>query len=1175
MVTYNYTVSSNSGYKTVQQAIDSIVSELEQSPDITEDIIIQVASGNYPGFVFPRGTTLDLLGTDFRIIIKSSGNFFPVFDGRLNPEEQYVGADIDSANPNITIEGLRFQNFAVGIRATNGSHKVKIKNCIVNDNTNVNILIEQCNSSSIIQNVITNGDFGVVARLCKNVALFHNSIFLNGSVGNADAAIWVQLANDYGSGLSDTGKAYIIGNVIWNTIGPAAILFQEDIELKAIVSNFNDLVKTAETLIAVEKKAYVPTAPRERKNIASLSEWKDLRVTSNPDGSIMDAKSISQDPKFLQVARSKTKKNGLYLDLSLLPISPVLGIVPSFHSELAQAITWLPSYLESSEFRKDIIGNNRSSGTTAAGANDKKSNSGFFGQDVFVSPRDLSLTKNCDIDPLRDLIYKRLDIWLPKIRKGFFSSHEREYYLYAKKACRTIGECAITKFRLPGSVITTKPIKVSVAGNNIEDPRYIDIAGNQLILYHYDLDIQDGTEEIEIQCYIRKWEANVNGFLYSPVYYRLKISQGETRFYLPPDYVSDGPVVITDDRCSTNDKDLLCNREFKLVWDEEIQRMEIVFSNHTNQLLNAQFDRFAGADAYRPLNWNSSNTYLYSGQDYSIEPFMGDYLCVLKPDAYIEQLLPIDSNAYALSWHAKAGAITGITGYQITGNYNVSPNNNSTYICKFYDASYQWLGLDISGVYTAESDWKRFFITIGSGSNADKAPEVACNITGLSFNNFIPENSAFFNFRIENNVDYDLYLDALQYEKNDKPTIYHRKFRYNELTVEYETSEEDEFIDTRLAISPVRNSFSQGFIHIPEIPAAIYDGPINPTVTTLNEVRWPLGRKLILPWARLSGKDKLRCKAIFNLIPENHSDVIKPYHITYYPFDINLNPERIICRQGEDNGVGFSIQVSNVEGNPYAGGRFAVGITEPLARFPGWLHKRYLGANEQLAPTIEGKLDSGGSASIIWIPPDETVIQYVGQTPTKRAATYDQLTSVELNYRADPLFHGNVIILDGNYNKIKTTATEPVKTNYSPTYSQNFSVINLNYPPSPGSVLVSVGGKNLTETYLANPDSSQFFVDYQASKILLNGRVSEALVEYLPSYVFINIANPYRLQFYHDKLFGSYVGPITIGYDALIDLNIAVLKPNGTEVLTKTYTITAQNHLVSNFRQFNTLALEY
>jgi len=1175
MVTYNYTVSSASGYKTVQQAIDSIAAELEDSPVLTGDITIQVAAGTYPGFIFPRGTTLALLGTELRIIIKSAGNFFPVFDGRLNPSEQYVGADLDSANPNVTIEGLRFQNFAVGIRATNGSHKVKIKNCIVNDNTNVNILLEQCNNSAVLQCVITNGDFGVVSRLCKNTALYHNSIFLNGSVGNADAGIWIQLANDYGSGLADTGKAYIVGNVIWNTIGPAAILFQEDIELKAIVSNYNDLVKTAETLIAIEKKAYVPDKPRERKNIASLSEWKDLRILSNPDSSILDAKSISQDPKFLQVAKSKTKQNGLYIDLSLLPISPVLGLVPSFHSELAQAVIWLPSYIESSEFRTDIVNNLRNSGTTAAGANDKKSNSGFFGQDVFISPRDLALTKNCDIDPLRDLIYKRLDIWLPKIRKGFFSSHEREYYLYSKKACRTIGECAVTKFKLPGTVITTKPIKLSVAGENVEDPRYIDIIGNELILYHYDLDIQDGTEEVELQCYIRKWQSNVSGFIYSPVYYRFKISQGTTKFYLPPDYIPDGPVVITDDRSAPNDNDRLANREFKLVWDTEMQRTEIIFANNSNLAANCQFDRFAGSDAYRPLNWNSQNTYLYSGQGYNIEPYVGDYVCVVEPAGYLEQLLPIDNNAHAISWHAKAGAITGITGFFVTGNYNVSPEDNSYYICKFYDSTYQWLGLDLSGIYTVNPEWTRYFITIGSGANADKTIEVDCDVSGISINNFIPERSAFCSFRLVNNVDYNLYVDGFQYEKAEKPSIYHRKFRLSELTVEYETSSSKEFIDTRLAMSPVRNSFSQGFIHIPEIPASIYDGPLNPNVTTLNEIRWPLGRKLIIPWARLNGKDKLRRKTVFNLIPEKHSDIIKPYHISYQPFDIILNPETIVCRQGDTNGVGFTIQVSTSEGNPYAGGKYAVGISEPLARFPGWLHKRYLGANEQLAPTINGKLDSAGSSSILWIPPDETVIQFAGQVPTRRAATYDQITSVELNYRANPEQHGNVIILDGSYNKIPTSASRAFRTIYRPTYSQNFSIINLNYPATPGSVKVIVNGINLLESYLANPDSDQFFVDYQSNKILLKGRIDEAIVEYVPSYVFINLANPYRLQFYHEKLFGSYTGPITIGYDALIDLSIVVLKPNGVDTITKTHTITAQNHLVSNFRQFNTIALEY
>ncbi len=1170
MVTYNYSISY-SGYTTIQQAIDSITLELAASPTITSDIVIDVGPGTYAAIAIPRGALSALYGTSYRLIIRSSGKYFPVIDAAISPSETYVGIDIDSANPNVTIEGLRIQNFSVGVRATNNSHSPIISKCIFNDNTNVNILIEQCSNTVISQCILTNGDYGIVTRLCKGIALLHNSVFLSGAIGEANAGVWAQLANDYGGGVTDTGKLYLLGNIIWNMAGLAMLLFQEDLETSKVVSNFNDIVRTTENLIGVEKKAYVPSKPRERRLIKSLSEWRDLRINSNPDGSILDAQSISQDPKFLQAVKSKTKTNGLYLDLTVLSISPVLGIVPSFYIDTAAALLWLPSYADSELLAKDILRNDRMRVGTAAGANDRRSNAGYFGQDVFVTPRDLLASKSCDSDPIIDLIHKKLDLWAPSLRKGYFFSNERQYYLYAKKACRYIGECAVTFFDLPGILVSTKPIKILVSGIDVTDPRYIDVRGNQFVLYHYDLDIQDGTEELEIQGYIRAWEGS--GFIYSAVVYRFKISEGLTKFYLPPDYVSDGPVVITDDRSTATDTDELANREFKLVWDVKEQRTEIVFANYSNQFINAQFDKFIGTEAPKPYSWQSYNTRAYSGDFVRYPSPMGDNYCQIGPAGHVAQMVPIDQDNYSVSWHSRViGASPDNSPYTdrsvFSGQYSIA----------LYDHYYDSLGVTLTGEYLLHnaSGWIRNYLTIGSGMHTDVVQEVAYPMSYLGNLTNIPEESRYALIKFTNlDSSANLLLTATQYEKTDRPTIFHRKFRFTELTVEYETSKELNFIDTRQIISPVRNTFSQGFIHIPELPAGLYNGPGQSIVTTLNEIRWPAGRMFVMPWARLTGKDKLRNKVVFNTVPEKHTQIIQPSHSEHLPYDIKILPSEIVARQGDKQGVGLQVICTATDGNPYALGKYLISVNEPMARFPGWLVKKFYGLNEQLTQQVVGSLENAGNTALFWIPPDDLTVSHLGVVPSKKSTNSRQITSIELNYRADPTVHGNAIILDQNSNQINTKAATPTRTTYRPTYSQNFSSIALNYPPVPGTVKVQVDGVYLTETFLASPNSDQFFADPQSAKIVLKGRISEAIVEYVPSYVFVNNANPYRLQFYHDELFGSYTGSITIGYDALIDLSVAVYYPDTTNHISKNITVVAQNHLVSNYRYYNQLALEY
>lgn len=1163
--------------KTIQRAVDQVAYELQNEAGTPQqNIVINVERGFYPAFKVKRGSLLPLLDTDIKLKIRSAGNYFPIIDQKVTPAGEYIGVDIDAANPNVELDNLRIDNFSIGTRISNGSHSPLIQRCIYSANSNAAIYAQGASNFTAVQNIITNGDFGIVARLCKNIMIAHNSIFIDGSVGKGEAAIWAQLANNYGNGITDTGKLHLLGNIVWNLVGPAMVLFQEDLELNAIVSNFNDLYRTSSYLVGIEKKAYIPDQPRERKKINSLKDWKELKIRSNPDGGILDSKSISQDPKFVQAIKNRSKQNGLYIDLELLPLSPVLGIVPSFYVDLEAAATWLPSYFDSQLLSGDILKKERVKDGTAAGANDRKTNSGFFGQDVFITPRDLALSKNCDIDPISDIISKKLDLWFPKIKDGFFYSHERKYYLYSQKAGRSIGECAVTEFILPSRIDTNRPIKVYVAGKQISDGRYIDVLGDRVILYHNDLDIVYGTEEFEIQCWIKKWSNESKGFAHQPSMYRFKIKDGKTRYFLPEDYVGKGPVVITDDMVSLGDDAALCKREFKLEFDPQYNRTEIIFSSKTNELDNAQFDIYLGENGEDPFLWNSSAATVYSltGLAYhSGNPVMGDFACRVETGGYISQMVGFRSGEnYSLSWHSRGPGL--VVGDTLAVD---SAPKSGEYSIQYYDHMYDPCGYTTSGNFELASDWSRYYITLGEpDAIADKVEVFDCPIVPLYLSGFFPENAAYAEIKFTNTSDVSMWIDAAQFENVLRPSPYHRKFYNHELTVEYETSDKGFYIDRRNAIAPARNLFNQGFLYIPEIPASIYDGPIESIVTTLNEVRWQEGRKYILPWARVSGKDKLRHKSVFSKKLEAKNDVIQSAHETYYPLEISLFPREAIARQGDKIGVGLQMYVNNTEGNPYFNGLYRLQLLEPKAKYPGLLYKKFFGANEQLGDFVDGALNSSGMTQFFWIPPEKSDIVYSGPVPRRPKGSGDVLSSIKLSYRANLENLGNISITNSDGKKISVEADEPITNQYLGSYSSAGTIFKLKYPPKQGSVKVILNGRSLSQSYTSPPNSDQFYVEPNRATVLLKGRVADKItIEYTPRYILIDATDPYTLMFYHDKVFGNYTGPIVVDYDCIINLQATVWFPDGRNSIKKEIALVAQSSSVSDINNLNYYSLEY
>jgi hypothetical protein len=1159
MVTYNYSVKKSGANNDIQSVINNIVDELSIGPVLENDITVTIGGGNYSGFYIPDGALFTLLGTTKKLIIKAEENVFPIIDYNYSPEEQNIGIDIGAGNPNVVIDGLRVQYFSVGIRAALNSHYPLIKNCIANNNRNVGIYCEQVLEAQVLQNVVVNGDYGIVVRRCRSAALIHNTIFQNGAISSTSnksiSAVWAELALDYGNGIADTGILHLIGNVAWNTSGRCLTLFVQDIERPgAVFSNFNNwVIGDKEEYIVLEDNAYYENQQSTARRVfTNLSSWKALGF---------DASSKNEDPRFISPLKINNNKNAYSIDLNILNVSPVLNMVPSFAFSPVYASVWLPSYVDSSEFTKDILNNNRNQTQTAAGANDKATAIGFYGQDIFSNPFDTNLNKVCDIDPYYNIIQKTLDIWFPKLQRGYFYSNEREYYLYSRKECKNIGELSKTEFYLPAKIAINKPIEVRVNGI-VVDNTYYDLVSNKFILYHKNININSGEEEVQITAQISSWTGS--GFHYSDVLYIFKISEGKTKYFLPENYVSIGPVVITDDQAYPTDNDVFSNREFSVSFNQKEERNEIKFANYSNIIFNGQFD-YKDED-YKPKSWQNFAA-LVTPSSKNNPSVCGRFYCLLQNTGFIRKIVPLDiGNPSTLSFYTRS---TGRGQCKLT--------------IEVYDINQDLVGYVYASTFELKEKWNRYSLSL----NADHTDfdihtqDELHPLTNLG-NISLPENAAFLSFKIEHiyNPAYaaNMFVDAVQFEHTNYPTHYHRRFYFSELTVEYETSEEDNFIDTHLAMAPIRSYNTEGFIYIPEIPASVYDGPQSPVVTTLHEWKWPEGRKFVIPWARVKGKDKLRKRAKdkFNKIPQVKPEQLVP--VTSYPSikTIELYPQIPVVKIGNTTGIGIAVKVIDEFNNNYALAGVGLEITDFNINFPGSLYKTTYGLNEQLGTTVLTKTDSSGIVSFKWIPPSEQDCLYIGPTPLKQFITQNQnsISSIRVDYPVYTASGGNIIILDYAGNPIQTTATNPISSTYEATYTSNRSIVTMEFPIKVGSVKVTVDGVSYFENQNNVLDSNQFYVDYVNSLIYIKDRVTNISVEYIPSYVYVVPSNPYVIYIYHDRVFGNYNNTITVGYDISIKLNVNVFDYSLQEHARQEFLLVGQNPLLSKKTTNNNIALD-
>lgn len=1218
-----YFVGQGQPYATANQAIQEIAFALqggdfelpsEDLPDGGQVNVMFVGGGSYSPIKFPDNMTEPLKDNGRSLLIRRQeflengtvvSDNLPIISASapgtvdLPLEDRVIGINIGDNNPNVKIQGIRVEGFVIGLSAGFNCHNLHIQRNFITNCTNAQIYIHDCEQVYIINNIVVGGQYGIVAKFIRKLRVYHNTVFLDGlaAIDNeTKAGMMLQGERTFGS--SSFSTVYSLGNLVYTIGCPAVVYYDEDIKEDKLVSNYNDFYSPDSPLVQVRQDA--ATLPDEAEVIKAefftLDGWRNEGIIPNvvdlfnqPVG--LDANSISTHPVFINVIDVAFFSPTSILDLTLINNSPILGLVPSWFD--VNDVNYVPTDLSNALIAKDSLLNNREKPFTAIGANDAPSVNGFFGQDIFTSPLGNDPTANCNIDPLVTIARQNVEMIYPKILPGYFHSNERRYYLYGKKGAFQLGFLAKSTFRTPGFLEPMREMTVKARGEVLPDEDW-DLIGHDFIVYHRANGLLSFDDEVEIEGWIKNWSETVDnayGFTFKRAYYVFKIRDGDIDYALPDDFVSSGPVVITDDRVSYRDPIEIVRRDFTINFNASRGESTIEFLGTRNVLDNSQFD--ISPNGIAPQDWffgRDTNAYML-GPDFA---YAGERAVALgvdggSPGAITSKRLPVLSGEYlTMSWHSMLpfGVLTGGVNSTIFAATDVTTRYNIDY----YDHADNYLtGYSLSGSFDVNNDYQRYYLTLTPNDTA--IYENISNPTNINLLNLdtgfltIPNGARELDFTVTaTNHPWTggfIALDAMQAEYFRVPTPYHQMPSLNNMTVEYESSG-GAFIDRRMNLTPFFNENPNGFLYITDLPARIWGGPEDLEVTTLHEYRWPEGRLFHLPWARLYGKDKLTYRSLESPSPLEPHSIIEPFNLPKRAIAINSTPSTIRLVQDSKVPEGLTAEVIDEAGNPFSLRNYTMSVFEPNDNFPGYLCKRKLGAKEQLGTTIFGQLNEHGSAVAQYVTPPSSAIRFVGTVPNPLETQADlsgmgqDISFINTSYNVSLENNGNITVIGsgGTFHNLQSedfiTGSLLAMANTDQT-----AFLPLDFPPVFGSVEVRSDGELLNETF-GLPQAGEYVVNYPFGQLeLSNGYPLDVPlhVRYQPKFAYPDPNEQTTIIFHHTKVFGQYTGPIQVDYDAEIFLEVTAQQALTGEIV-NTFPVVAQNPQLSRINN-DSPSLEY
>jgi hypothetical protein len=1179
-----YLVGTGQPFSSIQAAIDALVAEQGADPFTATQRITITDNGVYEPF---RIESDSLTPTDdCRLVIEGGQGKLPIVSGRKNPSKSGVGGLVGNNVPYVTVRRLFFRDLIKGVVFGVNSHRSIVNQCMFLDCGNVSVWFYQADQCVLANSILVNCEHGIAATKTKDVVVIHNTFFNDAFAsrnGKKTYCLFLDLQDDRGQGVEDTGLAYVYDNIVFSKSDFGILLYEKDV--KNLRSDWNDWYCThqgdAGGLAEIRENLINGVVTRElisslHTNDAAQSDlsWR-LRTGQ-------DSHSVAEDPSFVKPAATKESPS---LDLGLRSGSHLFGkgklgytlpawvddLIPYYDFENKQRLTLTPAIGALETACSIDLGQTLPFGTAStADAADGAELPSLDDCADTVTPVDSAVDRYANAIP----------VWLPKVHKGPFFVRDAEYHLFVEKKGFYIRDLQRTSFPLSG-IFIEEGAKVYVSGQEVTTTATWWIDGYVFVLQHAGIDDLTEATEVELHAYQRTWNVTADQFETKLVKHRWKISQGVQSYVFPENPVIGEPIVVTDDLLVPGNA-LGLKQEFRTVRDEARDETRLEFAGPKNLWANPDFSYVdedlphANADllalpytGYEPLSHHVEGSAFIAtipayrtAQGLDFSPLRGPWALAIGTgdlSSFVAQRVQVDpSLAYTFSAYA-AGLDTGLP-----GDLRVS--------FEFIDrdgvllGTYGPYGVELPAQSGVSVAWRRFGCSIYGEAdttlNRKAFSEYAYPLTeGIE----MPASAHEVVVKIHPGTGaVPAVLDACQLEAGYRPGLFTRIPMGTDMTVECELADRRFHVVDDLSIQPVHNAQTRGFLSILPIPAHQWDPDAPTGATTLSDYRWPWGRINLLPWARTSGFNKYRRTPFFST--EERSSWIEPSSIPEkpaLPADIRIYPSTVYARQGSEGEL-VAIEVFDEDGNPYAFERIRATVQDNTGEFPGYLAQKEWDVYTQLGASVSAQLSEAGAISLLWIPPSEEEISYRGPKPTTYQVSLTgqpqrDVGYVDTFYEIDLANHGNVVLEDEEGTQVSLVGSD-VSGSVLGQYSEDGrTYVGLPSYPIPGTVRVraSLTGEpaalDLMETFTEPVPERHFLVNYENGGLVLEGLwQNDLVITYRPRTAWIDPAYPRRVYFDKAALDMATGTLISVHYDAVIKLLVEALVPTGMPEEAKT-----------------------
>lgn len=1218
------TVGPGKAYPSIQAAINTIIQlAVANGGYIPDSIEIIVYENKYGGFIVPSNS----VGTSSTntILIKAAPNNRVEINGNiLSPSLGHgynsVGIGIGDNNPYISLRGIEVRDFLKGIVYSANSNYFSIQSCKVFNNANAGIWIYRANNGSILNSISLDNGFNLAISEVDDITCVSNDLVRINETLNptTDEKCNVYITTTTPNSSSPPGSLVFYNNNIVS-LGGKLICYGNNV-LSKLRSDFNNIYNPNGIIAHSINTASTIT------DAYDLASWQTISKND------LNSKSIFLDHYI-------PAQYNTYIDLNNYSLYGGIGMGINNLCNLSTASTtgglitngYIPSYVDTS-LLCETIQSNFSTGTISRpnppsiGAFDSNYSINNFG-DSFLFLLTGNLYSPCGLGSNNGLIKieekygQSVDCIIPSVVPGFFYAHDAQYYLYSDKAAYKLSDITVTDIVLAVSPESVEYIKIN--DTEISSDNY-KVDGNVLRIYHRNLDINDLYRTCEAKVYFLKWADN--GFTKKSIIQNFRLADGVTKYFLPNTPTRAAPIVITDDKINYSDDPKMLGQQFTIKWNEEEEKPELLFNNYFNHIENSQFDyintessgRFeliSSEYKYAPADWmiitgealcyskiTNSHTgltevvgasgsytgYSYSGLStgsYDLYPLIGSYFCVLSGEISqrirVSEFSPYISSLYCAAIKSTGSSYSSVTGHPITMDFTCYDIE-----MRRLTGGFSFTSSKISTDYSKPTGhWTRLSEHINQVD-----PE--------GFDAYFTKDTYYVDFTISTTGA--MAIDAVMLNESNKLDPYYRRIRGNEATIEYDTGVTDLYHVDDLTLTPIRNRNSNGFLYIGPIPARQFDinAPIN--TTTLTDWGWSTGRLEYLPWAKTSGKNKLRLRGEFTSYNSGVTEDVTLNPKISYPDLIQIIPrvpvalleegksvQDVIINSGNVGiaGTDFTIKVTDTNSNPYSFEWVDVSIVNDVndidnRNYVGLIGNRNMGFYTEFSDTLTAQLDSAGATSLRWIPPSPTDVMHEITNQSSIFYDSDNDPYIRLNkYRINEVGHGNAFVSfpsnPNGFSKVNTNTFETFNIgpwNELGNNNSKIRIYNLQHTPYSDSVEVytnhtgDIGQYDLKLTQSSIPEISdgQFFVDELRRLLFVrwNGTTNDLSrginVKYYKRNYFLKsnidgVYDPYSLYLENDfvdtlisKI--SPNNPCCITYDIKIDMIVKAKSPIGMSV---------------------------